>query len=365
MGRRRKSGPPAQPGAAARRRRADRWLRGAFDAHRARNPREARSSPAACSTRCRSSPTRCTCSPPSRGETGRADLAVDLYRRLLRRHPAIPIAHNSLGNLLQGARPVAGGDRVLRKPPSPTTPLRFRVLQSRTGAAAHERPGAGGALPAPGGGPRAGRCPGPGAAGPRPGRAGQAGGGAGRNAPLHRARSRLGRDPQRRRSGPFHRRGLRRRPRGVPDRPRTRTRASPRPRSTSRSRSGSPGNATRTRTASAPRSSTAPRNRATQRDPAPRARQGPRDRGEWEAAFAHYERANRPFAEAAPRQADEWLAVMDRMRAVFDADLVHGANARGRDRRDTRVRGRDAALGHHAGRAVPGRASRRARRGRA
>ena len=34
-------------------------------------------------------------------ETGRADLAIDLYRRLLRRHPAIPIAHNSLGNLLQ------------------------------------------------------------------------------------------------------------------------------------------------------------------------------------------------------------------------------------------------------------------------
>ena len=44
------------------------------------------------------------------------------------------------------------------------------------------------------------------------------------------------------------------------------------------------------------------------------------DRGEWETAFAHYERANRPFAEAAVRQSDEWLALMDRIRAVFDAD---------------------------------------------
>ena len=44
------------------------------------------------------------------------------------------------------------------------------------------------------------------------------------------------------------------------------------------------------------------------------------DRGEWETAFAHYERANRPFAEAAVRHAGEWLALMDRMRTVFDAD---------------------------------------------
>ena len=44
------------------------------------------------------------------------------------------------------------------------------------------------------------------------------------------------------------------------------------------------------------------------------------DRGEWETAFAHYERANRPFTEAAVRQVDDSLALMDRMRAVFDAD---------------------------------------------
>ena len=44
------------------------------------------------------------------------------------------------------------------------------------------------------------------------------------------------------------------------------------------------------------------------------------DRGEHESAFAHYERANRPFSEAATRQVDESLALMDRMRVVFDAD---------------------------------------------
>ena len=44
------------------------------------------------------------------------------------------------------------------------------------------------------------------------------------------------------------------------------------------------------------------------------------DRGEWDTAFAHYERANRPFSEAATKQTDDWLAMMDRVRAVFDAD---------------------------------------------
>ena len=46
------------------------------------------------------------------------------------------------------------------------------------------------------------------------------------------------------------------------------------------------------------------------------------DRGEWEAAFAHYEQANRPFTEPAARQVDDSLALMDRMRAVFDADWL-------------------------------------------
>ena len=43
------------------------------------------------------------------------------------------------------------------------------------------------------------------------------------------------------------------------------------------------------------------------------------DRGEWESAFAHYERANRPHAAAAHRQVDDSLALMDRLRTVFDA----------------------------------------------
>ena len=53
-------------------------------------------------------------------ESGRTDLAVDLYRRLLRRHPAIPIAHNSLGNLLQERDRGRRRSRATR-PPSPTT----------------------------------------------------------------------------------------------------------------------------------------------------------------------------------------------------------------------------------------------------
>ena len=60
--------------------------------------------------------------------------------------------------------------------------------------------------------------------------------------------------------------------------------------------------------------------RATRRDPHLALGEMHDDRGDWETAFAHYERANRPFAEAAVRQSDEWLALMDRMRAVFDAD---------------------------------------------
>ena len=44
------------------------------------------------------------------------------------------------------------------------------------------------------------------------------------------------------------------------------------------------------------------------------------DRGEWDTAFGCYERANRPFAAAALEQVESSLALMDRMRAVFDSD---------------------------------------------
>ena len=44
------------------------------------------------------------------------------------------------------------------------------------------------------------------------------------------------------------------------------------------------------------------------------------DLGEWEAAFAHYEKRTARSRPAALEQVDESLALMDRMRTVFDSD---------------------------------------------
>ena len=97
MGRRRKSGALRDPGPS----RVDRWLRGAFDAHRARNLREAEKLARRVIDAVPEQPDAMHLLATVAREGGRTDLAIDLYRHLLRRHPAIPIAHNSLGNLLQ------------------------------------------------------------------------------------------------------------------------------------------------------------------------------------------------------------------------------------------------------------------------
>ena len=97
VGRRRKGGAPRGPGV----NRVDRWLRGAFDAHRAGNLREAEKLARRVLDAIPDQPDALHLLATVARESGRTDLAVDLYRRLLRRHPAIPIAHNSLGNLLQ------------------------------------------------------------------------------------------------------------------------------------------------------------------------------------------------------------------------------------------------------------------------
>jgi len=81
--------------------RLDRWLRGAFDAHRAGNPREAEKLARRVLGAIPDQPDALHLLATVARESGRADLAINLYRRLLRRHPAIPIAHNSLGNMLQ------------------------------------------------------------------------------------------------------------------------------------------------------------------------------------------------------------------------------------------------------------------------
>ena len=101
MGTRRKGGPPRGPRPQRADVRLDRWLKGAFDAHRAGNLREAEKLARRVLDAAPGQPDALHLLATVTRESGRADLAIDLYRRLLRRHPAIPIAHNSLGNLLQ------------------------------------------------------------------------------------------------------------------------------------------------------------------------------------------------------------------------------------------------------------------------
>ena len=101
MGRRRKGGGPRGPGPARTDSRLVRWLRGAFDAHRAGNLREAEKLARRVLDAAPEQPDALHLLATVARERGDPDLAIDLYRRLLRRHPAIPIAQNSLGNLLQ------------------------------------------------------------------------------------------------------------------------------------------------------------------------------------------------------------------------------------------------------------------------
>ena len=101
MGRKRKGGAPRGQGPDPGPSRVERWLRGAFDAHGAGNPREAERLARRVIDAVPDQPDALHLLATVARESARTDLAIDLYRRLLRRHPAIPIAHNSLGNLLQ------------------------------------------------------------------------------------------------------------------------------------------------------------------------------------------------------------------------------------------------------------------------
>ena len=81
MDRRRKSGPPRNPGRSRADARVDRWLRGAFDAHRARNPREAEKLARRVLDAVPDQPDALHLLATVARETGRTDLAVHLYRR--------------------------------------------------------------------------------------------------------------------------------------------------------------------------------------------------------------------------------------------------------------------------------------------
>ena len=147
-----------------------------------------------------------------------------------------------------GARPVAGGDRVLRGRPRPRFSLHLRVLQPRARAAAHERPGPRGALPAPGGRRSPRTTPRSERGSPVPSSSW-----AGRRRHWPRRAAPSSSTPTRRTSGTMPGSSM---PTSETSTPPENTIA---PRSTSRSRSVSPRSMTRTRNASAPRSATATR----------------------------------------------------------------------------------------------------------
>ena len=318
MGRRRKGGPPRGSGRLRADVRVDRWLRGAFDAHRARNLREAEKLAQRVLDAVADQPDALHLLATVARESGRTGLAVDLYRRLLRRHPAIPIAHNSLGNLLQEREEWQ------------------EALACYEAALAHDSRYAsayfnlGRALLHMNDLVRAEHCLRQAAA--------LAPGDAQVRARLARALVELGRQEE----------ALAETRRSVeldPDSPDIRNdagvvHANVGDFDTAREHyrvalARDPGcakaalNLAKSKRFTAQhdedeeRIRTAVRHgdadRQTQRDLHLALGKVHDDRGAWETAFAHYERANRPFAEAAVRQSGEWLALMDRMRAVFDA----------------------------------------------
>ena len=321
MGRRRKGGPLRNPGPPRADARVGRWLRGAFDARCARDPREAEKLARRGLDVVPEQPDATHLLATVARETGRTDLAIDLYRRLLRRHPAIPIAHNSLGNLLQERdrwqEAVACYGAALALDP------RYASAYFNLGRALlHTNDLV-----------RAEHCLRQAAA--------LAPGDAQVRARLARALVELGRQEE----------ALAETLRSVefdPDSPEIRNDAG-----VVHSNLGDfdtarehyrtvlaldPGHAKAAlNLAKSKRFTVRPdededeariraaaargvEDRHTQRDLHLALGKLHDDRGEWETAFTHYERANRPFAEAAVRQSGEWLALMDRMRAVFDAD---------------------------------------------
>ena len=319
MGRRRKSGPPRNPGRPRADARVDRWLRGAFDAHRARNPREAEKLARRVLDAVPDQPDALHLLATVARETGRADLAVDLYRRLLRRHPAIPIAHNSLGNLLQERdrwqEAIACYEAALAHDPryaSAYFNLGRALLHVNDLVRAEHCLRQAAAL-APDDAQVRSRLA---RALVEMGRQEEALAETLRSIELDPGSAEIRNDA-----------GVVRSTVGDFDAAREAFRTA---------LALDPGFAKAALNLAKSKRYTGERDEdedrihaaavhgaadpATQRDLHLALGKVHDDRGEWETAFSHYERANRPFAEAAARQADEWLGLMERMRAVFDAD---------------------------------------------
>ena len=309
---------PRGPGHARADSRVDRWLRGAFGAHRARNLHEAERLARRVIDAAPEQPDALHLLAAVARESGRTDLAIDLYRRLLRRHPAIPIAHNSLGNLLQERdrwqEAIACYEAALAHDPRYTS-AHFnlgRALLHMNDLVRAEHCLRQAAALAPNDAQVRSRLA---RALVEQGRQDEALAETLRSVELDPDSAEIRND-----AGVVYS--------NIGDfdtaREHYRTALALDPgfakaalNLAKSKRFTAEHDEDEDRIRAATRHGDADRH--TQRDLHLALGKVHDDRGEWETAFSHYERANRPFAEAAARQTDEWLGLMDRMRAVFDA----------------------------------------------
>ena len=317
MGRKRKGGEPRGQGPDPGPSRVERWLRGAFDAHGAGNLREAERLARRVMAAVPDQPDALHLLATIARESDRADLAIDRYHRLLRRHPAIPIAQNSLGNLLQERgdwqEAIACYEAALARDPRYASAYfnLGRALLHMNDLARAETCLRQAAALAPNDAQVRSRLA---RALVEQGR---------KNEALVETLRAIELDPDsadlRNDAGVVHSTI------GDFDTAREFYRAA---------LALDPGNAkaalnlAKSKRFTLQHDEDADRIRAaaehgaadkgTQRDLHLALGKIHDDRGEWETAFAHYERANRPFTAAAIREVDDALALMDRMRAVFD-----------------------------------------------
>ena len=318
MGRRRKGGPPPGPGRPRADLRIDRWLRGAFDAHSAGNLRDAEKLARRVLGAVPDQPDALHLLATVALESSRVDLAVELYQRLLRRHPGIPIAQNNLGNIFQERREwqraIACYEAALAHDPryvSAYFNLGRALLHINDAGRAESCLRKAAALAPNDAQVRATLA----RALVEQGKKEEALEEVGRSVELDSASADLRND-----AGAVHgtlgnfetARELYRSALALdPGMAKAALNLAKSKRFTaqhdddadlilavSRNPAGSPGE---------------------QRDRHLALGKIHDDRGEWESAFSHYEQANRPFAAAALRQVDESLALMDRMRTVFDS----------------------------------------------
>ena len=313
MGKRRKGAAPHGSS------RVERWLRGAYESHGAGNRREAERLARRVLDTAPDQPDALHLLATVARESGRDDLSIDLYRRLLRRHPAIPIAHNSLGNLLQERgewqEAIACYEAALAHDPRYTSAYfnLGRALLHTNDLVRAEYCLRQAAASAPDDAQIRSRLA---RALVEQGRQEEAMAETRRSIELDPGSSQVRND-----AGVVHATigdfdAARECYRAALELDPGDAKAALNLAKSKRFTEEHDEDADRIRAAAA--NGAADEN--TQRDLQLALGKIHDDRGEWEAAFAHYEQANRPFTAAAVEQVESSLALMDRMRAVFDAD---------------------------------------------